>query len=199
MKEETTMQDLQERLAMIESMLAEGRRATQRWGWSIVLWGVAYYVATGWATWGKSNLAWPVTMIAAGIITAVGFTRGSRGTAETVVGRAIGGVWAGMGISTFILLMTLGLSGRYDGHVCVAIVGAMLGSANLASAIIIKWKAQYLCAAVWLASTVVAGFGSDRATLIAFLAATFLGMIAFGIYAMICESRQRKQNGVVHA
>jgi len=191
--------DLAERVRLIETMMAEGRRKTENWGWSFVLWGVAYYVATAWATWGKSNWAWPVTMIAAGIITAAGFSRKSHGNPDTVLSRAISGVWSAMGITLFILLLSLGFSGRYDGHVFIAIIGAMLGLANMASAIILKWKAQYFCAAVWLASTLIASFGSDIATEIAFLAATFIGLIAFGIYAMICESRRRKQSGVAHA
>jgi hypothetical protein len=192
-------QELKDRLKLIESMMAEGRRKTENWGWSFVLWGVAYYVATAWATWGKSNLAWPVTMIAAGILTGIGASRVSRGNPDTVLSRALGGVWTAMGISISVLLFSLAFAGRYDGHVFVAIIGAMLGFANLASAIVLKWKAQYACAAVWLASTVVASFGSENAASIAFLAATFVGLIAFGIYAMISESRRRGHNGVAHA
>ena len=45
--------ELKDRLKLIESMMAEGRRSTESWGWSFVLWGVAYYVATAWATWGQ--------------------------------------------------------------------------------------------------------------------------------------------------
>ena len=46
--------DLAERVRLIENMMAEGRRKTESWGWTFVLWGVAYYVATAWATWGRS-------------------------------------------------------------------------------------------------------------------------------------------------
>ena len=42
--------ELTERLELIESMIAEGRRSTTRWGWSIVLWGVAFYVAIAWSS-----------------------------------------------------------------------------------------------------------------------------------------------------
>jgi hypothetical protein len=199
MTDEMDGKDLAERVRLIEGMMAEGRHRTARFGWSMVLWGVAYYVATAWATWGKSNLAWPVTMTAAGIITVIGFSRMSRGRPGTVLSRAMSGVWTALGVSISVLLFSLGFAGRYDGHVFVAIIGAMLGMANLASAIIVKWKVQYFCAAVWLASTVVASFGSNEATEIAFLAATFIGLIAFGTYAMILESQRRKQNGVAHA
>jgi len=54
---------------LIETMVAEGRRTTESWGWTFVLWGVAYLGATAWASLGRSNLACPVTMIAAAIAT----------------------------------------------------------------------------------------------------------------------------------
>ncbi len=37
----TTPQDLNARLKLIEDMIAEGRRSTQSWGWTFVLWGFA--------------------------------------------------------------------------------------------------------------------------------------------------------------
>lgn len=192
MNEHTDELNLKDRLDLIERMIAEGRRKTESWGWTFVLWGVAYYVATAWATWTKSYLAWPVTMIAASVITAVVGSRISRGQPETTLGRSIGAIWTAMGISIFILLMSLAYSGHYgDGHVSVAIFGAMLGSANTASAILLKWKIQFACAAVWLASTVVACFGSDSETTIGFLAAIFFCQIVFGIYAIICDARRR--------
>jgi len=191
--------DLTERVRLIEAMMAEGRRKTENWGWSFVLWGVAYYVATAWATWGKSNWAWPVTMIAAGVITGVVASRMSHGQAETTMGRAIGAIWASVGCTIFVLLMSLAYSGRYDTHVFVAIIGAMLGVANAASGIILKWRMQFACALVWLASAVIACFSSDNVTSVDFLAATFVGLIVFGVYAMICESRRRRQSGVAHA
>ena len=75
----------------------------------------------------------------------------------------------------------------------------MLATAHATSAMILKWKAQYWCALVWLAAAVAACFGSDAVVGIAFLGATFLGQIVFGIYAMILEARERKAKGVAHA
>ena len=105
----------------------------------------------------------------------------------------------GDGDLPFVVLMSLGLSGRYDTHVFLAIIGAMLGTANMASAMILKWKMQFVCALVWLGSAVMACFGNEEQTGIAFLAATFFCQIVFGIYAMILESQRRKQKGVAHA
>ena len=68
--------ELTERLELIESMIAEGRRSTTRWAWTIVLWGVAFYVAIAWSSglfggpiWGQHVLAWPVTMIGTWLLT----------------------------------------------------------------------------------------------------------------------------------
>ena len=199
MTSEMDGKDLAERVKLIENMMAAGRCSTESWGWSFVLWGVAYYVATAWATWGQSNWAWPVTMVAAGVITTVMGARVSQGHPATTLGRAVGGVWTAVGTAMFVVLFSLAYSGHSNGHVSVAVAGALLGVANGASAIILKWKMQFVCAVVWLASTVIACFGSDDATQDAFLGAIFICQIVFGIYAMILESQRREQNGVAHA
>jgi hypothetical protein len=191
--------ELAERLKLIESMIAEGRRSTTKWGWTFVLWGVAYYVATAWAMWGRSAWAWPVTMVAAAVVSSVVGSRTSRGQPETTLGRAIGAAWIGMGSSLMIVLLSLAWSGHYDAHLFVAIAGAMLATAHATSAMILKWKAQFWCAAVWIAAAVAACFGSDMVVAIAFLGATFLGQIVFGIYAMVLESKRHKARGAAHA
>lgn len=197
--EETDNLELAERLKLIESMIREGRRSTTKWGWTFVLWGVAYYVAAAWATWGQSAWAWPVTMTVAAVVSSVAGSRMSRGQPETTLGRAIGAVWIAMGISLMIVLLSLAWSGHYDAHVFVAIAGAMLGTAHATSAMILKWKAQFWCALVWMAAAVAACFGSDAVAGIAFLGATFVGQILFGIYAMVLEARRRRARGEAHA
>jgi hypothetical protein len=206
MTDEMAGKDLAERVRLIESMMAEGRQKTASWGWTFVLWGVAYLAATVWSSglvggpvWAQRTLAWPLIMIAASIATGVGISRMKKGQPGNTLGRDLGATWMAMGISLFVVLMSLGLSGRYDTHVFVAIIGGMLGVANMASAIILKWKMQFACAVVWLGSAVAACFVTENQAGIVFLAATFFCQIVFGIYAMILESRRRKQGGVVHA
>jgi len=196
---ETDKSELAERVKLIESMIGEGRRSTTKWGWSFVLWGVAYYVAAAWATWGQSWLAWPVTMVAAAVISSVVGSRIQRGKPETTLGRSVGAVWIAMGCALMVVLISLGFSGHGDAHVFIAIVGAMLAVAHATSGMILKWKAQVACAVVWLASAVAACFGSAKVAVLAFLIATFLGQIVFGIYAMVLESRRRKRDGAVNA
>jgi hypothetical protein len=188
--------DLKDRLSLIETMIAEGRRTTESWGWTFVLWGVAYYVAIAWVTWGHSNLAWPVTMIVTAILTALPFSRRRHNQPETTISRAIGAVWMAMGISLFTVLMSLAISGRYESHVFMAIIGAMLGTANATSSLILRWKVQFACALAWWALAVTACFGSENTTSIAFLAAIFFCQIVFGIYCMIAESRKAREREV---
>lgn len=192
MQEQMNERELSERLSLIEDMIAQGRRTTESWGWTFVLWGVAYYVAIAWATWGQSALAWPVTMITSGVLTGVLASRNAGKRPETTVGRAMMAIWLSMGISIFLIMFTLALSGKMEMHVAVAIVGALLGGSNAASSIILKWKLQLACAVIWWAAGIAALFTSDNLTGIIFLVAIFFCQIVFGIYCMISESGKRK-------
>ena len=193
-------QELKDRLTLIETMIAEGRRTTESWGWTFVLWGVAYYVAIAWATWGHSNYAWPVTMISTALLTAlVASRRGSRGP-ETTLGRSIGAIWIGVGISLFVLCLSTALSGHGEQHVFVAMIEVMLGAANSISGIILKWKMQIASAIVWWIAAIVSLFGTIDQSSISFLVAIFLCQIVFGTYIAISEARDpqfkaRKQGG----
>ncbi len=191
--------ELRERLSLIESMIAEGRRGTESWGWSFLLWGVAYYVAAAWATLGRSAAAWPVTMILAAAITGIVGSRMKHGRPGTTIGRAMGAIWGGVGTSMFLVLMPLAFTGRYEPHVFIAIIGGMLGAANGISGIILRWKMQIACAVVWWASAIAACFVTADQTGYLFLGATFLCQIVFGIYAMVCDARRHGRQGAVHA
>ncbi|HEV2214906.1 MAG TPA: hypothetical protein VGR64_06420 [Terracidiphilus sp.] len=215
MREEMTERDLKERIALIETMIAEGRRSMERWGWVFVLWGVAYYVAIAWANWGTglvvfgsraaiasgvhSELAWPVTMFAGAALTlAIGLRRGREKTA-TMLGRAVTSVWIGIGLSMLVVFPALGFSGRMDEHSFVALVTAMLGAANAGSGLILRWRMQLACAVVWWAASVAACVGTVAQATVVFLAAVFLCQIVFGVYAMVRESRRARQGGMAHA
>ena len=191
-------QDLRDRLSLIETMIAEGRRKTESWSWTFVLWGVAYYIAMAWSAWGHSALAWPVTMAGAGVLTWVFASRMARGQPETTIGRAISSVWIAMGISMFVLLFALGIQGLLEQQIFMGIIAAMLGTANATSSMILKWKVQFACTLIWWITAVVCCDGTPTQSTIALLVAIFLCQIVFGIYGMIREARQRRQ-GVSHA
>ncbi len=192
--------DLNDRLSLIERMIAEGRCSTEHWGWCFVLWGVAYYVAMAWSAWGPaSELAWPVTMVAAAALTAIVVARRSHDRAETTIGRAVGSVWFATGIAMFVLLASLGFSGQVEFHTFVAIIAGMMGAASAASGMILKWRAQLACGAFWWAAAVAACFGTHAQVMAVFLAAIFFCQIVFGAYAMVREARRQSRGDVAHA
>lgn len=200
MQDHITEQELKERLRIIERMIAEGRRNTESWGWVFVLWGVAYYVAIAWSALNRSAWAWPITILIAVIVTVIVASRKAGNHPATALGRAIGSVWMALGISMFLLFLTLGLSGRLtDQHVFTAVISALLGMANAASALILRWRVQFTCAIVWWLAAVGTCFGSDRQSMIVFLVAIFLCQIVFGIHGMIAEGHKRKRRVLADA
>jgi hypothetical protein len=199
MQEETSPQELRDRLALIERMILEGRRSTESWGWTFVLWGAALYVAIAWANWWPSAVAWPVSMVSSFVLTLVIGQRKGMKHALTTIGRAVTYIWISVGISMLLIFTALGFSARIDEHSFVAVLGAMLGAANAASGLILRWKMQIACALVWWAVSVASCFGSRTQVLALFLAAIFFCQIVFGVHAMIREAQRSKPSGVAHA
>lgn len=199
MELQTNEEELKNRLSLIENMIAEGRREMESWGWAFLLWGVAYYLAIAWSAWGKSTWAWPATVTVALVITISLASRKSGKHPDTTIGRAIGAIWIALATSMFLLFLALGISSRLtDLHVFVAIASAMLGMANGASALVLRWRVQFACAVVWWMAAIASCFGSTAQSLIVFLIAIFLCQIVFGVYAMIVEA-QRKRHSPIHA
>lgn len=200
MPDETTRQDLQERISIIESMIAEGRRHTESWGWTFVLWGLAYYIAMAWSAWRPSFWAWPVTVSIAVVVTIVLSSSKTSHQPTTRLGRAIGSIWIALGVTMFLLFVPLGLSGRLtDLHIFLAAISGILGMANGASALILRWKVQLACAVVWWITAAATCFGSDQQSTIIFVVAVFLCQIAFGIYGMVAKAHVSKPDNLIHA
>ena len=200
MPDNLTDQEVRERLALIQRMLAEGRRDTESWGWIFVLWGVAYYAAMAWTTWGHSPWAWPVTVSIAVIVTVLLGSAKARRHPGTTLRRAVVSIWIALGISMFLLFMSLGFSGRLtDPHVFMAVISAILAFGNGASALLLRWKGQLACALVWWIAAVATCFGSVRQGTVVFLIAIFLGQIVFGVYGMVSEASARKARNAAHA
>lgn len=202
MQDETNTQELKDRLELIENMLSAGRRKTESWGWVFVLWGVAYYIAIGWSSWGYGirlfgHMAWPVTMLSACLLTLVISYFKKKNAPATTMGRAIGSIWLSVGISMILMFPSLSLARKLDQQTFVALIAIMLAIANGASGIILKWRAQIGCSAVWWITSVAAVFLNVAQVTILFLAALTVCQIGFGIYAMICESKRRQE--AVHA
>jgi hypothetical protein len=199
MTESLPANELTDRLNLIESMIAEGRRNTESWGWVFVLWGVAYYAAIAWSAWGSHpSLAWNITVAAAMIVT-FGIIAWRMDPARrksnppTTVSRAITSTWIAVGVSMAIFIPSLGIGGRSSSNLIVAIIGIMLGTANAASSMVLKWKLQFACAMIWWSLAVISCVGTTRQSFIGLLVANFFCQIAFGSYMMFKEARQRRQ------
>ena len=189
-------QELKERLILIESMIAEGRRSHERWGWVYVLWGVANCTAILWTALGHFPYAWPIAMITASVLTAVLAVRKTASRPSTTLGRAVSSIWITLGVSMMLLFPALGISGRIDEYIQISVASAMLGMAYAASAILLRWKAQFACALIWWGSSVFACFGKGTPVAVVYLSAIFFCMIVFGVYGMISDWRARKQEAV---
>jgi hypothetical protein len=185
--------ELKDRLSLIESMIAEGRRTTERWGWVFVLWGVANITAILWAALAHFPWAWPITMITAWVVTIVVAVRKTAKRPSTTLGRAVSAIWIAFGISMMLLFPALGISGRIDEYIQISVGSAMLGMAYAASAILLRWKAQFACALVWWCSSIYACFGKSTPVAVVYLSAIFLCMIVFGVYGMISDWRMRRR------
>ena len=98
----TTREDLVQRVALMEEMIAEGRQSTARFGWCFVLWGLIDLCCHGLAVpSAQVHWAWPVS-IAIGVILqfmGIALQRRKSGAAcgKNARGRSIQAVWGMMG------------------------------------------------------------------------------------------------------
>jgi hypothetical protein len=184
--------DLVERVALMESMISEGRRSTARWGWVFVMWGLLYFAATGWTMYlPHPNFAWPVCVtvgIAAGIVR--GVRRGRSGEVLNARSRSILAVWQMVGAAVTLFCFSGAIAHHADGVVYVAAILFFIGLAHATSAVILRWPVQGAVAAMWWGCGIATMFVSSQSAMLAiFLTASFFGMILFGLYAMMLERR----------
>jgi hypothetical protein len=185
-------QELKDRLALIEQMMKAGRRSTESWGWTFLLWGLAYYVAIGWSALGAAAYAWPVTMVATCVLMGLILSRRDH-KPNTTMNRAVIGIWIALGLTMMTLMPALAISGRFaDARGSIAVVCALLGMANGASGILLKWRLQQASAVTWWAASMTVCFVSEMQALVVFMAAIFICQIVFGVACMIAEARAKK-------
>ena len=194
--------ELRDRLRIIESMIAEGRQKTRSWGWSFLLWGIAYYVAIAWATLAHSALAWPVTMVTAALLTVAIARRAAIHTPGTATGRTIGALWIAGGTALFVFAFCAANSSQASVPALLGGVEVILGLVNLASGLILRWRLQQLAGSLWIGFAAATFFVPERIGGYLFLAAIFLCDILFGLILMISEARSGKAipaSGPTHA
>ena len=196
-----------DQLVFIEEMIREGRKSTEYWGWCLVLWGTAYLVAIAWgnlATGRSADWAWPVTMIVASVLTGSIAARKKQGKPMTMRSRALSAVWATVGCGIFLYAFPTAFAGRYgDGHTFTATIEILLGIAQIACGIILRWRVQTVIGALWWVASLITTFTHTNLGVSApFLTATFVCFIGFGSYLMIREARDKaalREGQVAHA
>jgi hypothetical protein len=181
-----------DRLKLIESMMAEGRRSTQRWGWSFLLWGIGPPIAMRWAAhWPHAVWAWPVTMGVCIVINGlVVKARNRRGESETTTMRSVGAVWTCAGVTVVLLAVGAVWSGMVEFRCVYVALFALAAVAHGASSLILRWWPQFLAALVWWVASVMAYVApAARLPELAVLA-LILGNIVFGPWLTYCEWRR---------
>jgi hypothetical protein len=190
----TTRDELMQRVALMEAMIAEGRQSTARFGWIFVMWGVVYFAAVGWVLFLPYKYwAWPVCVGAAIATTIAVKARQKRasGGGESVRSRSIEAVWQAMGTAICLYVIAAIVSHHCGSQAYVAAILFFVGLAHATSAIILRWRVQGVVAAIWYAGGIAEFFiTSERGGYGIFLVASFFGMICFGLYAMWLERRR---------
>ena len=196
--------EIGERIALIESMMREGRRRTEYWGWNFLLWGVAYLIAIGWSSFLPAGraLAWPVTMILAAMLTIGIARRRMHNQPRTEKSRGIQAIWTAVGSGIFVFAFPVAFSGHFQAQSFMAAIETLLGVAYVGSGLTLRWTTQIVVGALWWVAAIASCFVEGNGVGYVFLAATFVCMIGFGIYLMIRESRVKaraRAAGVQHA
>ncbi len=181
----TDRDELLQRVALMETMIAEGRASTGRYGWIFVAWGFCYIVAALWAGMGPHPFwAWPVCLAITIPVVAIVQTRQAKVAAArgfiSAQSRVLGGIWMAFGIGISLFCAAAAASHHIGDVIFVSVLCFFLGTVNVTSATIYRWKMQGMAGVIWWAAGVVALFASPNIAGIAFLVATFLSQIVFG-------------------
>jgi hypothetical protein len=194
---------LLQRITLMEEMIAEGRRTTARCGWVFLLWGLVDLAAISWRYFFPHShfagrWAWPICLIAGAVITIiVSWVLLSRDCSRRVSAqsRSVKAVWGVLGVALAIYI-SCAMIRHFDWqHSYVAGILMMVGMAHAISAVILRWRAQAVMAAVWWAGGAAIFFvhSQSKVQCIMFVEMA-LSMIAFGLYAMVLERRLKSES-----
>ena len=189
--------DLLQRVELMETMIAEGRRSMCRHGWIFLLWGIVCLLPMGWwhlqpdSNW-VGKWAWPVCLFFGWVLTAIGMKlqQSGRPVHRSATNRSIGAVWGVMGAAMGIYVLSAILSHHSHQVSYLAGILLILGMAHATSAAILRWRAQAVVAAFYWAGAIsmFCNLPMQRLSQI-FLAEICIGGILFGLYTMLMERR----------
>jgi hypothetical protein len=188
----TTRDDLVQRLALMEQMIAEGRRSTTRCGWIFVLWGVVDIGGMGWEWFRSSYWIWPTVLVTgfALMFLILSLQKSTAPRCASMQGRTVNAIWSMMGLATTIYVaagMTRHLTWQYS---YLAAIFMLVGLAHAISAMVLRWRVQGFVAAIWWAGGIAMFFAhSSNEIFVIFPLEMLFGMVFFGLYAMWLDSR----------
>jgi hypothetical protein len=201
----TTRDDLVQRIALMEEMIAEGRQSTIRFGWSFVLWGLITLSGIGWQYFQPhSYWVWPVAIAVGFVIQFTGIVmrrRSGRSIRNNMQSRSIAAVWR---MTAVAIVLYVGPAAVQHDTFLFAYIPALFmffGLAHAISAVILRWRVQGVVAGLWWAGG-VAVCNCDpagRYMFTIYVAEIVLCMIFFGLYAMWLERRRAAAEGQTNA
>lgn len=97
-----------------------------------------------------------------------------------------------VGIDIFIFCFAVGASGHAEIHTYMSTVEILLGVANCAISLVLRWRGQFLIALLWWISAVAKCFVSMRLVMPILVFDTLVGFLGFGLYLMYRERRDRR-------
>ena len=190
-----TNEELAQRIDIVETMIAEGKRHTERWGWLFVLWGIGQLgaLARSRTVPESAEVAWQVSVVACALVTVGWVARMAlqqrRGKA-TLVGRALGALWWATGVALALMLSEpkLAEAGGGSGHgIHLGTAFALLGAAHAISGVILQWKLQVAIGLTYWVAAVAAMLAPSNSIWLTGVTAV-LG-VAFGVYIMVVKER----------
>jgi hypothetical protein len=189
-----TRDELVQRLELMEAMIAEGRRSTNRCGWIFVVWGVVDIAGMAWEWFRPSYWIWP-TVLTVGFVLFFLIRATQKQDplrCANSEGRTIGAIWSMMGLAAVLYVGTgifRHLAWQYS---FIAGIFMLIGLAHAISAMVLRWRVQGLVAALWWAGGIAMFFAhGDKQIFVVFPLEMFFGMVLFGLYGMMLDRRDR--------
>ncbi len=181
-------------LELIEQMILEGRRTTERWGWSFVVWGVGHSAALLWSELAGAPWAWGVCMSTCGLVMAVASAvRRKNREKRPAQSRALGAIWEAFAWSLGVAIVAAvvgGSRGYFENGVFYAQFFGLMGAANYASAVILRWPLQRILGIAWWGAALAALLAPPERVPWIFLGMAVVGEIGFGAWLMVRERRE---------
>ena len=190
----TTRDELLQRVALMETMIAEGRRNTGRFGWIFVLWGLVCLsgIGVGYSL-PRSYWAWPIIIASGFVIQFVGVAmhrRSGNWPSENLKSRSVAAVWRMMGVAIILYAVPAGVTHTIHQIAYIAAIFMFLGMAHATSAVILRWGVQGMVAGLWWAGGVATYFVPRDYVITIYMVEMVCCMVLFGVYAMMLERRR---------